>query len=261
MPKTIKKRISKKPRIDESEVKNIAAQTWSRISDLISDRKKEVILAASAVAVIIVISIVFLIYNSSKTKKARAFELDANNIYYSSQSPELPGLSEKEMLGVALDLFLSSINIRMTPIALYSLGNTYFRLGDYASSINEYKRFIDNFSDEDEILPLVYQRLASAYFRSGNNSEAIVSLQKFAGLNNGIFKDTALVLEARHYAAEGNEEMALARYEELVSNFPASLWSAEAAAKIAPVEEETTKGVLSLEPGPEVPVEIPEAGQ
>lgn len=246
MPKAIKKRISKKPKVTESEVKNFFAKIWSRINGLLNDRKKEVIIVASAVAAIIIISLVFLIYTSSMTKKARAFELDANNIYFSRQSPELPGFSGKDKWRRALDLYLISIDARMTPTALYSLGNTYFNLGDYESAINEYSRFIDKFSNEDEILPLVYQKLVFACFRSGKKDKALDALKMLSGLNNGIFRDTALVLEARHYAAEGNKEMALARYEELASEFPSSFWSAEAAAKIASVDE-----VPPVKAGPE----------
>lgn len=229
MPKAIKKRVSKKTGLDDADVKTRATHALDQINGLIKDKKKEATIAVSVVGIIVMALVIYLVYSSSMEKKARDIEMEANKIDYSGQSGSLG----EEKIKKALGLYQSSVDAKMTPTALFSLGNSYFKLGDYENAIKEYSRFVNEFRNEDEMMPLVYQKLASAYSRAGKNDEAVDALHKFAALNKGIFKDTALVLEARHYAASGNSEMALAKYEELAKEFPSSPWNAEAAAKIA----------------------------
>jgi tetratricopeptide (TPR) repeat protein len=206
-------------------------------------------------------------YASSMRSKAYDIEVDAYNVYYSAD----PVQSVESRWKQALDLFQRSVDIKASPAALFYLGNSHFNLGDYDSAIQEYNRFVDKFSSEDEITPLVYQKLAAAQFRIGNNNDAVASLNKLAQVSGGIFKDTALVLEARHYASRGSNDMALAKYEEIVRGFPYSLWTAEAEAKVAAAkqaevpameivpEETAPEAAISVEPVSEVPVETPKA--
>lgn len=229
MPKAIKKRINKKTGLDDSDVKTQAAHAWEHVNSLIKEKKKETAIALSATGLIIVISVAFLAYNSSMENKARLIEKDANIIEYSDQ----PGTSGENDLKKALALYQDSVNTKTTPTALYSLGNAHFKLGDYESAIKEYTRFTNEYRNEDELLPLVYQKLASAYSRAGKTTEAVEALHKLSALNKGIFKDTALVLEARQYAAAGKSEMAITKYKELAVTFPTSTWNQEAVAKIA----------------------------
>ncbi|MDO8281577.1 MAG: tetratricopeptide repeat protein [Thermodesulfovibrionia bacterium] len=244
MPKAIKKRVVKKTGLDDADVKTMAAHAWDNINGLIKDKKKEATIAVSVAGLIVVISAAFLLYNSSIEKKARGIEMDANKIFYPSQ----PGSLGEDKLKKALGLYQSSVDTKITPTALFSLGNSYFKLGNYENAIKEYNRFVSKFGKEDEILPLVYQKLASAYSRTGKNDQALDALHKLAALNNGIFKDTALVLEARNYAAAGNNDMALTKYEELAKTFPSSPWKAEATAKIADKNKPVATGTEEKAP-------------
>ncbi|NOZ70263.1 MAG: tetratricopeptide repeat protein, partial [Deferribacteres bacterium] len=112
----------------------------------------------------------------------------------------------------------------------------YFNLGDFDNAIRQYNAFIDKFSSNKEILPLVYQKLAAAYFKTKQNDKALETLARLAEIEDGAFKDTALVLEARYYERAGEDAKALEKYKELSTEFPASPWSAEAASKIAAAE-------------------------
>jgi tetratricopeptide (TPR) repeat protein len=229
MPKPIKKRVTKKTVFKEPEVKNVAM----RALDFIKERKKQLIITVSALCIIAVLYIAFMFYTSSLNKKAYSLEMDAYNYYYGVNLPGGLKLTTEERWKKALELYKKSLEVKVTPTALFYLGNCYYNLGDYDNAIKEYNVFIDKFRNEKEILPLVYQKLASAYFKNNRNDKAIETLDALARLENGIFKDTALILEARYYETAGEFKKALEKYKELVNEFPVSPWSAEAQAKIA----------------------------
>ncbi len=254
MPKPIKKRITKKTAIKETDVKNAAIQAL----DFIRERKKQLVLILSALGIIIVIYTAFVLYTSSSDKSAYFLETDAYNYYYGINLPDGSGLTKEDRWKKALELYKKAIEVQATPTALFYLGNCYYNLGDYNNAIKQYNVFTDKFRDEEKILPLVYQKLASAYFKSNRNDEAIETLGALAQLENGIFRDTALVLEARYYETTGESAKALEKYKELINEFTTSSWAAEAKAKTAvkdakpPEEKKEDKGQEQAEkPTPE----------
>jgi tetratricopeptide (TPR) repeat protein len=234
MPKVIKKRPAKKKSSEENEVKSAARQALEKIRD----RQRHVIIGVSVLAAIVALFVGTSLYSTSQYKKASSLEREATNYYYGENIDKtLPG---KERLNKALQLFIRSTDIKVTPTNLYYLGNTYFRLNDYENAISAYTRFITKFRSEEAILPLVYQKLASSYFKTGNNTAGLETLGKLATLEGGIFKDTALLYEARHFEEAGKKEDALERYREIFTQFPSSPWAVEANAKLS--AEEAGKG-------------------
>jgi len=233
MPKPIKKRVTKKIGFKDAEVKDLTTQ----ILDFIEKRKRQLILVALVFGIGLILYVVLMAYTSSLDRKAYSFERDAYNYYYGINLPQGIKLTEKERWKKALELYKKSVEIKMIPTALFYLGNCYYRLEDYNNAIKQYEVFINKFKDEKEILPLVYQKLASAYFKINQPDKAIKTLKSLASFENGIFKDTALILEARYYSATGNSAKALQRYRELLQEFPHSPWSAEARARIASSEK------------------------
>ncbi len=225
MPKVIKKKIVKKTGLEEDEVKGAVIRSL----DKIRQKKKGLIYAVSALGVIIVLSIALMFYFSSTKEKAFILEKDAYNFYHNIDLKN--PLPETERWKKSLELFQRAIEIKPTPVAQFYVGNCYFNLGDYNNAIKSYLKFIDTYKGEEEMLPLVYQKLAAAYIKTGKGDEAVKTLESLARLKDGIFKDTALILEARYYESAGKNEEAMKKYKELVKDFPSSTWSAEAKAK------------------------------
>lgn len=246
MPKAIKKRIVKSKTVKEDEVKSAALQAL----DALKQRQKHAIIAASAVIGIVILYIVFSLYSSSMAEKAYALETEAYDLYYSEITDE--SITGAEKWNKAIDLFKKSLDAKATPTAAFYLGNCYFNMADYETAIKEYTSFIDKFSREAGILPLVYQKLASSFFKTGQNEKALETLGKLAKIENGIFGDSALILEARHFAASGEKEKAMGKYRELIINFPASMWTAEANSKVT--ADETAKSKETAKPKEAAPV-------
>lgn len=244
MPRPIKKRAPKKKAPKEDNVKSAALQAL----DTLRQRQKKIIIAASVIIGIILIYVIFSLYTSSAAKKAYSLEMEAYNQYYAEISDT--SLPAEEKWKKALELYRQSVDIKATPTAVFYLGNCYFNLADYENAVKEYNFFLDNFSRETGILPVVYQKLASAYFKTGQNDKALETLGRLSEVNNGIFRDTALILEARYYETAGEKDRALEKYRTLFTEYPYSPWSAEANAKVA-AEEKTESGAASEKPQPE----------
>jgi len=245
MPKAIKKRPAKKKPVQENEVKSAALEAL----DKIKERQKQVITGVAIAVAIIIIFAAYSIYSSSQSARAHTLEKEAYKFYYGEMADT--SMSEVERWKKALELYKKSVGAKMTPTALFYLGNCYYNLNDYDNAIKEYSRFADKFSNNKKVLPLVYQKMSSAYFRTNQKDKAIGILGKLAGIDNGIFKDTALVLEARLYDETGEKDKALDKYKELLAQYPASPWSTEASARVSAEEAKTQTGTgenMSVEP-------------
>lgn len=234
MPKAIKKKVTKKTGLKESEIKGIAV----RLLDLIKERKRIFIFTVLVLGVVVISTIAFVVYSSFMKGKAYSFERDAYNYYYNTNLKN--PMNDEERWKKALELFQKANKAKSIPVVQFYIGNCYFNLGDYDNAIRAYNEFINKYKREEEMLPIIYQKLASAYIKEGQTDEAAKTLSTLAQFKNGIFKDTALILEARHYEVIGKPEDAVKKYKELVRDFPSSPWSTEAKIKIEMENKETS---------------------
>ena len=233
MPKVIKKKPAKKKVRQEDEVKSALLQTV----DKLKERQKHVFIAVSIVLVIVILYVGYSLYSSSSGNKAYILEKQAYQYYYGETADA--SMTEQERWTKALDLFKKSIDVKPTPSTLFYAGNCYYNLKDYENAIKEYTAFTSQFHNNKEILPLVYQKLVSSYLKAGQSDKALATISELAKVDNGVFRDTALILEARYYEDAGEKGKAIEKYREIVSAFPDSPWSAEADSRIT--AEETKK--------------------
>jgi tetratricopeptide (TPR) repeat protein len=243
MPKIIKKRPAKKKPVQETEgVKNIALHTL----DLMKARQKQALIIISAIAATALIFIFFYFFTISQNKKAHELEMEADSIYYPAKTDK--SLPATEKWKRALELYKKAVDVKATPTALFSLGNCYYNLGDYENAIKQYGIFTEKFSGDYVILPLVYQKLASAYLKTGKNEKALETFANLSKIKNGIFRDTALLMEAGHYEILGDTAKAQEKYRALVSEFPNSPWSAEATARVSQKTKTENKATTEQTP-------------
>lgn len=235
MPKIIKKKVVDKKGVQDEEVKSYALETL----DKIKKRQKQVITVGVVLAALLALYMTFTMYSATRKADAMAIQMKANAYYYGDiAETEMP---DEERLKRALELYRESVEKAVTLTARYNLGNTYYKLGDYENAVRQYETFIDEFGGNDEMTPLVYQKLAASYFRMGNKDKAFEALGKLAKINKGMFRDTALVLEARYLESMGDTEKSLQKYLELASGYPGSVWREEAASKFPLPEKAGTE--------------------
>ncbi|MBI5740709.1 MAG: tetratricopeptide repeat protein [Nitrospirae bacterium] len=245
MPKIIKKRAVKKKESQEPEVKTAALDAL----DLLKKKQKQAITIVSVIAAVALLVMFFRYYSSSQNEKAYEFMTEAARYYY-GESP-FNNMPSTERWKKALELYKKSVEAKPTPAALFYLGNSHYNLGDYENAIKQYTLFADKFGGEYTLLNPVYQKLASAYFKTGKTDKALETLGKLAKVKNGIFKDAALFMEAKYFESIGDTAKAQERFKALAGEFPASPWTAEATAKVA----QSGKKEVRATPEPTPPAE------
>lgn len=249
MPKIIKKKVVEKKGVQDDEVKSYALEAV----EAIKKKQRQVITVAVVLAVVLASYMIFTMYSASKKADAVAIEMEANGYYYGDIADT--SMSDEARLKKALALYKESLDKAVTLSALYNLGNTYYKLGDYENAVIQYEAVIDEFGGNEEMDPLVYQKMAASYIRTGKNDKAFEALGKLAKVSGGIFRDTALVLEARYLESAGETEKSLQKYLELASEYPDSMWRGEAASKL-PKPEEKSAGAAPEEVIEDKPEEV-----
>lgn len=132
-------------------------------------------------------------------------------------------------------------NSRSTPVSMYYIGNSYLALGQADQAIAAYNKFIEEYDDQDTILPLVSLNLGYAYLNKRDYNNAISSFKQASALKGSLVADRAAYEAARTYEASGDKVSAIERYEYLVKTFPNSPWSQDASAKLNKVQDGTIK--------------------
>ncbi|MFH0920841.1 MAG: tetratricopeptide repeat protein [Fibrobacterota bacterium] len=120
------------------------------------------------------------------------------------------------------------------PKALYLLGSLYYDLGNYALSIESYKRYIDKFGGDGFVTPAVYKGLGSAYMQTRDFANAITAFESGIKKDPKDFSVPELRFKlARCYAEKQDKAAAREQYGLIVSEFPRSSYAREAELRLA----------------------------
>ena len=225
MPKQIKKRLPPKNTDTETEVKDKLATFVENIKD----RQKKVATYGVVVLVIIISIIGISIYSYSQQQTARQLEYDAYNIYYNEyqQSP----FTAKERYEKALTLFTKSYETKKSPRALLYRASCYYELGRYDDALETLKDFTGRYSNEHEMIPLAYVKIAQVYQKKGETDEALKTLDALSHFKTALYKDLALMESGRILERKGKLKEAQNKFKELTTLFPNSPFFEEAKAK------------------------------
>jgi len=226
MPRVIKKKIRKKNIETEEDVKG----RLSEIKTSLKKRQKTVV-TGSAILLIIVVGITgFFLYRYSSNEKSRQLEYSAYKYYYNlyQQKP----ISKQEQFQQAADLFKKAYDKRNSPSLLFYIANSYYELEKYDEALKNLNDFAKKYSGEKDIMPLVYQKMASIYIKTNKTDEALKTLDNLYKAEVNIYKDVALIESGRLLEKSGKKTEAEAKFKELVEKFPASPFFSEAKTKI-----------------------------
>jgi predicted negative regulator of RcsB-dependent stress response len=226
MPKSIKKRVSKKTKTTEADVKDKLAS----LKDTIKKRKKTAFKYGLSIVVIVIAIVGLLVYNYTSQKKARTYEHEAYKIYYNTPNKE-------DQYKKALDIFEKAYDIRKSPTSLFYIAACYYELGKYDDALKTLREFTQRYSKEDRFIPLVYQKIATVYLKKGDINEAMKTLDTLYSLNGDIYKDLVLIEYGRLLEKAGKVEEAKKKYKELTTRFPDSPFIDEAKAKLSEKKE------------------------
>ncbi len=185
-----------------------------------------------------------LAYEASKSiQDAQLYEGDEN----AQKEAYKSGISQYE------ELIQEYPRTRSSALAQFRLGNSYVAIGEFKKAISTYQALLKRVGKNHKISPLVIQRLGLAYVQTEEFSKAEENFMEIAKMSGASNQDQALFELALLYESKGQEEKALAHYEQISKDFPASPMSSEALAKI-----NSLKPAPELEESPSPDTEKPE---
>ncbi len=226
----IKKRIPKKKEIHDGreDLQVILKDIQSTSHGFIDKYRTPIIIAVVVISILIIGTVSYKLLTSRWNKNASVIEYKAYNYFREGNySKAISSFQE------ITDRYAHS---KSAPVALYYTGNSYSGLGQYDDAIRTYKNFIDKYSDEDTILPLVYLNLGSAYMNKKDYNSAITTFKEILTLKDSLVSDRAVYEMAKAYEASGDTVNAIERYEYLTKTYPASSWGQEAKARLSKVK-------------------------
>jgi len=230
MPKTIKKRISKKS--GDTEVK--VQERLSSLKDTLKKRQKSAIIFGAGILIVIIAVVGFFVYSSTSQKKARMLEYEGYKIYYSQQAQPL---NTEEQYKKALDMFRKAYDTKSSPFSLFYIAACYYELGKYDDTMKTLNDFTRKYPNNEEFIPLAYQKIALTYIKKSDMNGAEKALDSLYNLKGDIYKDFALMEYGKLLEKEGKAEEAKKKYEELAKKFPNSPFIEEVKAKLAEKKE------------------------
>jgi predicted negative regulator of RcsB-dependent stress response len=226
MPKSIKKRILKKTDDTEIEVQ----QKLYSFKDTLKERQTTAIKIGAGILIVIFAVGGFFVYSSNSQHKAKMFENEGYRIYYSQQTQPL---NREAQYKKALDTFKKAYDTKNSPFSLFYIAASYYELGQYDNTIKALNDFTRKYPNNKEFVPLAYQKMALAYLKKNDISEAEKALDSLYNSKGDIYKDFALMEYGKLLEKEGKAAEAKKKYEELAKKFPDSPFIEEVKAKLA----------------------------
>lgn len=230
MPKAIKKKIVKTAKAEEG-VKDVLYGT----KDYIRERQRIFLFVMIAVVVIAVAVAGLLIYRANAKSRAQALDYEGYKTYYGIYQKQ-PAQKE-ERYKKALEKFREAYSLRKSAYSLYYVASCLYELGKYDEAMKNLKELNERFPDDEGLVPLSLYKMAVIDMRKGDKEAALKSLDALYHYRTGTLGDVALAESGRILESEGKTAEASKKYEELIRDYPASAFAAEARAKLGPKEK------------------------
>lgn len=115
--------------------------------------------------------------------------------------------------------------------ALYYLGNAHAALEQYDQAIAAYTTWLDEYQTV-ELVPLVIQRLAYAYWSKALPQDALGQFDRILKMPDAPNRDQAYFETGRLFEQLGEKDKALGTFNTLATEYPSSPWTSEAVARI-----------------------------
>ena len=228
----IKKRIPRKKEgpYDTEDLQGMLKDIESKSIGFFEKYRIPVIIAVIASVIVIAGAISYKLFASYRNNNAVVIEYRAYNYF-------LEG-NYKESLSSFQEIADKYSGSKSAPVAYYYIGNSYLALGQYDDAIRAYNGFIDKFSEQETLLPLVYINLGSAYTGKNDYNNAMSAFRNVLSLKDSPVADRAVYELARVYEMSGDTASAIEQYENLKKTYPASSWSQEATARLSKLKGE-----------------------
>ena len=217
-----KKKVSRKQLLNEPDE---FITLSSKVIQWCRQNPKPLIYGAGAVVVVIALVVGITTYNNYRSRAA--FDLLA----------EVTGRVDSLVSETEGDVDLSKVEADFNRLITTYDGQTAGRMGRVMfahlqltngsadKAIELYKAALSDFKKDPSLANIIYNGLASAYEKQGMTAEAIENYEKITKGESKLLKDQALFHLGRLYSQAGEGEKSSQVYDQLISDFPESLFT------------------------------------
>ncbi|MCI4624411.1 MAG: tetratricopeptide repeat protein [Candidatus Magnetoovum sp. WYHC-5] len=227
MPKPIKKKVVKSTDTGE-ELKD----TYDKLKRYYEEHSKDVQIVGAVIIGVLLLIASFVGYMKYTSKQASLAMYKGIAIY--SNMYKKPDSSAPERYTKALEEFKRSYDLKKSSLALFYIANVYYSLKDFTNAQSTLIQLHQTFSGDMEVLPLSYYKLYNIYVELNQPEKAFETLQGLYALNTPIYKDVALMELGYMLRKQGKEADAVAKYKEIVQNYPTSPFKRDAQFSMVP---------------------------
>ena len=190
-----------------------------------------------AIAVVILLGALYLVQYQQE-QEALALEHQAAQAYLDRSLDDVDAAKEKLQEAVALyrRIIEEFPRTASAQTAWYFIGNALAEQDDHAGAIEAYQQFIDQAGNSPALLGLVYQRLGASYLASGDREKGITAYTQVLQMPQTLNKDQVLFELAKLEEHETRNDEALARYKQLLDEYPNSPYASEATLRVRILE-------------------------
>lgn len=230
----------KKSPVDEAQLMTGMERLW-----LAAEENRRGILAGLVVFLVAVAVVAGAIwFDVRQAQQALELDEEATRFYVTRPADNLEQATKN--LRQAINLYRQVVKefprSSVAPHSLFRLGIALEEDNDTKGAIEAYQKFVDTYGDSQQMLGLVYQRLGYAFLLSGEREKAEQAFSSVLAVPGALNRDYAVFELAKLEEAQSRPEGALARYQELLKDYPHSPLVGEASVRMKALEvQETAK--------------------
>ena len=222
MPKIIKKKKQRKPKIDASEFQNIMGTVTERLTG----RARTVAIAGGGVLVVSLLIVAIFFYVGFQRRGAERLFYEGYTIYHGMYAAS--ALVPAQRSTQAIEKFRKSYDKKKSPMPLLYIANSHELAGRNKEALEVLDELLSTFPSNDLFVPLAMYKRATLQLGLGQMEDALKTLEALYRLPTPAYADLALVEMARLLADMDRIEESRDAYETIKSKYPDSSFFEEA---------------------------------
>jgi tetratricopeptide (TPR) repeat protein len=204
-----------------------------KLIDFGRSHKKALLIGGVAVLALVAAGISALQISVHNEKKASTLVEKAVAKYSAALKATNPKTAYQRVKPDFNHIFKQYSSEKAVRIARIVYGNICYKAGDADQAISMYTRALDDFGQSKALKPLLLSGLGHAYMLKKEYPQALRYFKMITADNEKTLKSDALFNLAWLYEKAGDKKKSTAAYEQLLTDFPDSLYSQLAKEKVS----------------------------
>ncbi len=163
-------------------------------------------------------------FSERAENRASAMLEDVVDVYETTAESEGPEAAYQRVKDDFQELLDEYAGRDAGKLARTTYANAAYRAGDFDTALEQYRMALDAFDNEPGVRNMILSGIAYAYEGKGDTGNAINYFEQIASGTSTVLKAEALFNLGRLYDQTGNTEKSRNMYENLIADYPDSIY-------------------------------------